>query len=208
MADITAKKGNQALVDVQLYPNIADFSPEYLKTALEETIRSTDEKLLTENLRKANQESITDLRYAPKLLEKASTVNPELAKRIDRELFISESDIAFEYDDTRTLAICHGRLSIVQLKNLDNTDVLKDSQGNLIVYGTVEDAAQAAAVMTSYKNMNRELQDKLATMSHSFGAAQDVNNLTELADMISQGLDEDKDFIDSLDDLKETELRR
>lgn len=84
----------------------------------------------------------------------------------------------------------------------------KDSQGNLIVYDTVEDAVQAAAVMTSYKNMNRDVQDKLAHMSHSFGAAQDVNNLTELADMISQGLSENKDFIDGLDDLKETELTR
>ena len=163
---------------------------------------------MTENLRKVNQESITDLRYAPNLLEHASTVSPELAKRIDRELFIQDSDIEFEYGDKRTLAICHGRLSIVPLKNLDNTDVLKDSQGNIIVYDTVEDAAQAAAVMTSYKNMNRDVQDKLATMYHSFGAAQDVDNLTELADMISQGLSENKDFIDGLDDLKEEELTR
>lgn len=208
LADITAKTGGQDLVSVDLYPDIADFSPEFLKTVLEETIRSTDETFLTENLRKANQESITDLRYAPKLLENASTISPELAKRIDRNLFVSESDVALEYGDKRTLAVCQGRLSIVQLKNLDNTDVLKDSQGNLIVYDTVEDAVQAAAVMTSYKNMNRDVQDKLAHMSHSFGAAQDVNNVTELADMISQGLSENKDFIDGLDDLKETELTR
>lgn len=181
-----------------LYPDIADFSPEFLKTALEETIRSTDEQLLTENLRKANQESITDLRYAPKLLENASTVSPDHAKRIDKYLFTSGTDIAREFGDKRTLAICLGRLSIVQLKNLDNTDVLKDSQGNIVVYDSVEDAAQAAAVMTSYKNMNREVQDKLAHMSHSFGAAQDVNNLTELADMISQGLSKNKDFVDGL----------
>lgn len=206
LADIKVDDSDN--VSIQLYPNIADFSPEYLKTALEETIRSTDEKFLTEHLRKANQESITDLRYAPKMLENASTISPELAKRIDRDLFVSDSDVAYEFGDKRTLAVCHGRLSIVQLKNLDNTDVLKDSQGNLIVYDTVEDAVQAAAVMTSYKNMNRDVQDKLAHMSHSFGAAQDVNNVTELADMISQGLSENKDFIDGLDDLKETELTR
>ena len=105
---------------------------------------------------------------------------------------------AREFGDKRTLAICLGRLSIVQLKKLDNTDVLKDSQGNIIVYDSVEDAAQAAVVMTSYKNMNREVQDKLAHMSHSFGAVQDVNNLTELADMISQGLSKNKDFVDGL----------
>lgn len=208
LADITAKAGDQDLVSVTLYPDIADFSPEFLKTVLEETIRSTDEKLLTENLHKANQESITDLRYAPKLLENASTISPDHAKRIDKYLFTSGTDIAREFGDKRTLAVCHGRLSIVQLKNLDNTDVLKDSQGNLIVYDTVEDAVQAAAVMTSYTNMNRDVQDKLAHMSHSFGAAQDVNNVTELADMISQGLSENKDFIDGLDDLKETELTR
>ena len=206
LADITAKAGDQDLVSVTLYPDIADFSPEFLKTVLEETIRSTDEQLLTENLRKANQESITDLRYAPKLLENARTVSPDHAKRIDKYLFTSGTDIAREFGDKRTLAICLGRLSIVQLKNLDNTDVLKDSQGNLIVYDSVEDAAQAAAVMTSYKNMNRDVQDKLAHMSHSFGAAQDVNNLTELADMISQGLSENKDFVDGLDDLTNYEL--
>ena len=198
LADITAKAGDQDLVSVTLYPDIADFSPEFLKTVLEETICSTDEKLLTENLRKANQESITDLRYAPKLLENASTVSPDHAKRIDKYLFTSGTDIAREFCDKRTLAICLGRLSIVQLKNLDNTDVLKDSQGNIIVYDSVEDAAQAAVVMTSYKNMNREVQDKLAHMSHSFGAVQDVNNLTELADMISQGLSKNKDFVDGL----------
>lgn len=163
LADI--KVDDPDKVSVQLYPDIADFSPEYLKTALEETIRSTDEKFLTEHLRKANQESITDLRYAPKMLENASTISPELAKRIDRDLFVFDSDVAYEFGDKRTLAVCHGRLSIVQLKNLDNTDVLKDSQGNLIVYDTVEDAVQAAAVMTSYKNMNRDVQDKLVKIN-------------------------------------------
>lgn len=41
LADIKVDDSDN--VSIQLYPNIADFSPEYLKTALEETIRSTDE---------------------------------------------------------------------------------------------------------------------------------------------------------------------
>lgn len=59
--------------------------------------------------------------------------------------------------------------------------------------------------MAEHCQMMSDVQDKLAHMSHSFGAAQDVNNLTELADMISQGLSKNKNVIDGvtygLDDL-------
>lgn len=185
LANIMVNK-NTSEVSVKVFPHIADFSPEYLKTALEETILSTDDSFLKDKLQEANQKSISEYRYSTQCLEHCAVVNPENIS---------------EHKDKVTLIINKGRLDIAPVNTINITDNIKTSDGNLIVYNDIESATIAANAITSYKNLSRNIHKQLIQLNTSPGLLEDATSLTDVADRINQGLVDLKELESSLEDL-------